>query len=60
MMRLSAKHALVGSGFGAIQAGLFLHKVLLSGSLRRLVVDEVIPEVVTALRRAAGPTGCGQ
>lgn len=59
-MRLSGKHALVGSGFGAIQAGLFLHKVLLSGSLRRLVVDEVISEVVTTLRRAAGPTGSGQ
>jgi len=44
----------VGFGFGAIQAGLFLHEARRSGAYRRLVVAEVVPEAVEALRRAGG------
>lgn len=44
----------VGFGFGAIQAGLFLYEAQRSGAFGRLVVAEVLPEVVSALRRAGG------
>ncbi len=44
----------VGFGFGAIQAGLFLYEASRSGSFGRLVVAEVVPEVVEAVRRAGG------
>lgn len=44
----------VGFGFGAIQGGLFLHEAFRSGSFRRLVVAEVLPAVVQALRKARG------
>lgn len=42
----------VGFGFGPIQAGLFLAEAHLSGHFGRLVVAEVVPEVVEAVRRA--------
>ena len=44
----------VGFGFGAIQAGLFLHEAFRSGNFQRLVVAEVVPEMVEAIRRADG------
>jgi len=44
----------VGFGFGAIQGGLFLYEAFRSGNFRRLVVAEVVPEVVAALRRSGG------
>jgi mannitol-1-phosphate 5-dehydrogenase len=44
----------VGFGFGAIQAGLFLYEASRSGAFGRLVVAEVLPEVVAAVRRAGG------
>ncbi len=44
----------VGFGFGAIQAGLFLHEARWSGSYRRLTVAEVVPETVNDIRRAGG------
>jgi mannitol-1-phosphate 5-dehydrogenase len=44
----------VGFGFGAIQGGLFLYEAFRSGSFGRLVVAEVVPEVVAAVRRAGG------
>ena len=54
----------VGFGFGAIQAGLFLAEAYLSRNFDRLVVAEVLPEVVAAVRAAgssrstsATPTG---
>lgn len=40
----------VGIGFGAIQGGLFLREAARSGSFDRLVVAEVLPEVVEAVR----------
>ena len=44
----------VGFGFGAIQSGLFLHEAFQSGEFRRLVVAEIMPQVVSAVRRAGG------
>lgn len=44
----------VGFGFGAIQAGLFLYEAQRSGAFSRLVVAEVLPEVVAAVRHAGG------
>ncbi len=44
----------VGFGFGAIQGGLFLYEAFRSGKFGRLVVAEVVPEVVAAVRHAQG------
>ncbi len=44
----------VGFGFGAIQAGLFLYEAQQSGAFTRLVVAEVVPAMVDALRAADG------
>lgn len=44
----------VGFGFGAIQAGLFLYEAQQSGAFARLVVAEVLPERVRALRATRG------
>ena len=44
----------VGFGFGAIQGGLFLYEAFRSGEFGRLVVAEVVPDVVAAVRRAQG------
>jgi mannitol-1-phosphate 5-dehydrogenase len=44
----------VGFGFGAIQGGLFLYEAFRSGKFGRLVVAEVVPDVVAAVRRAQG------
>lgn len=46
----------VGFGFGPIQAGLFLAEAHLSGNFDRLVVAEIVPEVVSAVRQAGGFT----
>lgn len=45
---------LVGFGFGAIQAGLFLYEAFRSGRFSRLVVAEVMPDVVAGVRRQGG------
>ena len=44
----------VGFGFGAIQAGLFLYEANRTGAFARLVVAEVLPARVAALRAAGG------
>jgi mannitol-1-phosphate 5-dehydrogenase len=44
----------VGFGFGAIQGGLFLYEAFRSGKFERLVVAEVVPDLVAAVRRAKG------
>ncbi|MEI7435446.1 MAG: hypothetical protein WCL16_01405 [bacterium] len=44
----------VGFGFGAIQSGLFTLEAFRSGRFQRLVVAEVLPEVVAAVRAAGG------
>jgi mannitol-1-phosphate 5-dehydrogenase len=53
-MSLNGTRTYAGFGFGAIQAGLFLYEAFGSGAFRRLVVAEVLPEVVAAVRRAGG------
>lgn len=53
-MGLTGTRTYVGFGFGAIQAGLFLYEAYRSGNFRRLVVAEVVPDVVSSLRRAGG------
>lgn len=44
----------VGFGFGAIQAGLFIREAYRSNNFGRLVVAEVVPETVAAIRDAHG------
>jgi mannitol-1-phosphate 5-dehydrogenase len=51
---LSGTRTYVGFGFGAIQAGLFLYEAFESGNFRRLVVAEVLPDVVAAVRGESG------
>lgn len=46
----------VGFGFGPIQAGLFLTEAFHSGAFKRLVVAEVLADVVAAVRRAGSFT----
>lgn len=53
-MPLTGRHTFVGFGFGAIQAGLFLYEAFHSGAFRRMVVAEVMPDVVAAVRGAGG------
>lgn len=53
-MALTGKRTYVGFGFGAIQIGLFLYEAYRSGNFNRLVVAEVIPEVVTEVRNNGG------
>ncbi len=44
----------VGFGFGPIQAGLFALEAHRGGEFDRIVIAEVLPDVVTAVRGAAG------
>jgi mannitol-1-phosphate 5-dehydrogenase len=44
----------VGIGFGPIQSGLFLLEAFASGNFERLVVAEVAPEIVAAVRKNKG------
>jgi len=53
-MALTGKRTFVGLGFGAIQAGLFLYEAYRSGGFGRLVVGEVMPDVVNALHATGG------
>ncbi len=53
-MALTGPRVFVGFGFGPIQAGLFLHEASRSGAFGRLVVAEIAPEAVAAVRAAGG------
>ena len=53
-MALTGKRTFVGFGLGPIQAGLFLYEAYHCGSFGRLVAGEVLPEVVSAVRRTGG------
>jgi mannitol-1-phosphate 5-dehydrogenase len=53
-MSLTGSRTFVGFGFGAIQAGLFLYEAFRSGNFGRLVVAEVVPSVVDAIRGDRG------
>ncbi|MCG3146732.1 MAG: Mannitol-1-phosphate 5-dehydrogenase [Verrucomicrobiae bacterium] len=48
------RRVFVGFGFGAIQGGLFLYEAHRSGNFQRLVVAEVVPEVVARVRGNGG------
>src|SRR5664280_2904240 len=50
----AASRTFVGFGFGAIQGGLFLYEAFRCGKFKRLVVAEVVPDVVASVRRAQG------
>ena len=54
VMVTKKRRTYVGFGFGPTQAGLFLHEAYVSQAFRRMVVAEVIPERVKAIRRAHG------
>jgi mannitol-1-phosphate 5-dehydrogenase len=56
-MALDGTRTFAGFGFGPIQAGLFLYEAFSSGAFRRLVVAEILPDVVSAVRRAGGYFG---
>jgi mannitol-1-phosphate 5-dehydrogenase len=51
-MTLTGTRTFVGFGFGAIQSGLFLYEAFQSGTFGRLVVAEVVPQMVAAVREA--------
>lgn len=51
-MNLHGTRTFVGFGFGPIQAGLFLYEAMRSGGFIRLVVAEILPELVNAVRTA--------
>ena len=53
-MALTGDRTYVGFGFGAIQSGLFLYEAYRSGKFQRLVVAEIIPEVVSEIRNSGG------
>jgi mannitol-1-phosphate/altronate dehydrogenase len=57
-MTLTGMRTYVGFGFGAIQSGLFLYEAYRSGNFRRLVVAEVLPEMIAAVREAEGFFSC--
>ncbi len=58
IMAFTGTRTYVGFGFGAIQAGLFLYEAFNSGNFRRLVVAEVLPDVVAAIRATQGYFFC--
>ncbi len=47
----------MGFGFGPIQSGLFLYEAFRSGNFSRLVVAEIVPELVKAVRADGGAFG---
>jgi mannitol-1-phosphate 5-dehydrogenase len=49
-----ARATFVGFGFGAIQAGLFCLEAVQSGAFRPIVVAEILPETVAAVRAQGG------
>jgi len=49
-----SEHIFVGFGFGPIQAGLFAKEAFQSDNFRRLVVAEIDPHLVAAVRASAG------
>jgi mannitol-1-phosphate 5-dehydrogenase len=53
-MALTGTATFAGFGFGAIQAGLFGYEAYQSSAFGRVVVAEVVPAVVAAVRRAGG------
>jgi mannitol-1-phosphate/altronate dehydrogenase len=53
-VNLNGTRTYTGFGLGAIQAGLFLYEAMASGNFGRLVVAEVLPDVVCHVRKNNG------
>jgi len=53
-MALSGSRTFVGFGFGPIQAGLFLYEAYRAQTFGRLVVAEIMPELIAAVRAYGG------
>ena len=53
-MSKADRKTFVGFGFGPIQSGLFLYEAQVSGNFRRLVVAEVVEDLVCAVRANGG------
>jgi mannitol-1-phosphate 5-dehydrogenase len=51
---LTGDRTYVGFGLGAIQSGLFLYEAMSSGNFNRLVVSEIVPEIVHRVRENKG------
>ena len=51
---MNRQRTYVGFGFGAIQTGLFLGEAFRARAFERLVVAEILPDLVTAVRQADG------
>ncbi len=47
-------HTYVGFGFGAIQPGLLLYEAVRAKAFDRYVIAEILPDLVTAMRRSDG------
>jgi mannitol-1-phosphate 5-dehydrogenase len=54
---MAKQRTFVGFGFGAIQSGLFLYEAWRSGNFDRLVVAEVMPQVIATVRGNGGKYG---
>lgn len=54
---MAKERTFVGFGFGAIQSGLFAYEAWRSGNFSRLVVAEVVPQVIAAVRGNGGTYG---
>jgi mannitol-1-phosphate 5-dehydrogenase len=54
---MAKQRTFVGFGFGAIQSGLFVYEAWRSGNFDRLVVAEVMPQVVASIRGNGGKYG---
>jgi hypothetical protein len=48
------KHIFVGFGFGPIQAGLFINEAYKSKTFSRIVISEIDPKLVDAVRANDG------
>lgn len=48
------KKVFIGFGFGAIQAGLFVYEAFRSGNFKTIVVSEIMPDTVNALKQSGG------
>lgn len=51
---MNKERTFVGFGFGAIQAGLFLYEAFRSGHFDKLVVAEIMPDIVNAVNGNGG------
>ncbi len=54
MSEKSDKATFTGFGFGAIQSGLFVYEAFRTGCFGRIVIAEVMPEIVSAVRANGG------